>query len=892
MHKDIEDSELGAEGYTVFRRDRQLEDKTRGGGVLLLIKDSLAAMLREDLYRPNFPESVWCNIGVGRNKVLVGVCYRPPDSRAESDEALINLVNIVSKEKCIIMGDFNFRDIPWDEEDKLDESHQFVQCVNDNFLHQLVTRATRGDNILDLVLTTDGDMIKELDVDEPFGTSDHNIIRFKLVTETENSVTFDKPTFEYFNADYDKIRQNLHNINWDRIIDNDSVEETWCKFKAELINVRDSLVDHKKSSKHKKYKWVTRKVIKSRRAKEKAWKKYKLSNNNPELYNKYKEKLKISLADNIEAKKQFEQRLALDVKKNSKAFFAYINSKKIVKSKVGPLKDDLGNLIVDNKECANLLNNYFSTVFTIEDTSNIPEPKRIFQGAGHDILENIEITPDIVESKLNDLNVNKSVGSDGFHPKFLFEIRKEISKPLAILLNLSFQQGKVPLDWKFAIVSPIFKQGSKSNAQNYRPISLTSVLCKILESIIKDRVVAHLDKFNLIRDSQHGFMKGRSCLTNLLEFMEKVTEELDKNNPVDIVYLDFAKAFDKVPHKRLIKKIVAHGIGGKFSSWIEDWLSDRTQCVRLNDKLSETSRVLSGVPQGSVLGPLLFLIYINDLDIDTVSKLCKFADDTKLCKAVKTDADRDQVKSDLDKIYNWSLDWQMLFNVDKCVALHLGNNNKKFEYYMGTNQIKSSDREKDLGVIVGCSAKNTEQCIAAANAANKMLGLIKRNIQYKNKDTVSRLYKALVRPKLEYCVQAWCPYLRKDIDRLERVQKRATKMIPGLHNLSYAERLKECNLLSLEKRRLRGDLIEVFKLLKGLDKVDYRKFFQLNIGSRTRGHSFKVVKNRSNLDLRKYFFSQRVVDVWNRLPQSVVDADTVNTFKNRLDKCEVFAVQL
>src|SRR5215831_6184977 len=222
----------------------------------------------------------------------------------------------------------------------------------------------------------------------------------------------------------------------------------------------------------------------------------------------------------------------------------------------------------------------------------------------------------------------------------------------------------------------------------------------------------------------------------------------------------------------------------------------------------------------------------------------------------------------------------MLFNVDKCAVLHLGKNNKNFQYFMGASEIMSVEKEKDLGVIIDRSAKSSEQCTIAANSANKILGLIKRSIHFKNKDIVLRLYKALVRPKLEYCIQVWSPYLRKDIDILERVQKRATKMINGLSKLSYPNRLRECQLLPLEKRRVRGDLIEVFKLLKGFDKVDYNKFFQINPRNRTRGHSLKLNKSRSRTDIRKNFFSQRVINSWNKLPQNVIDADSVNTFKN------------
>lgn len=556
--------------------------------------------------------------------------------------------------------------------------------------------------------------------------------------------------------------------------------------------------------------------------------------------------------------------------------------------KVGPLKDKAGSLINDDKLAADLLNEYFSSVFTKENYINAPEPEAVFKG---DIetegLLFIEITEDKVAKKLNNLDVNKCSGGDGLHPKMLFELRNELVKPLTKLLNLSINQGMVPSDWREAEVVPLFKKGNKSEPENYRPVSLTSVICKLMESILKDSILEHLDRFSLISDSQHGFSKGKSCLTNLLDFMEEVTYSLDKGNPVDVIYLDFAKAFDKVPYRRLFSKLKSHGIGGRVSVWIEAWLTNRRQKVGLNKKYSEWENVVSGVPQGSVLGPLLFLIYINDLDKGIISKLGKFADDTKVARSVSNVSEVAILREDLGRIFQWSVDWQMLFNLNKCTVMHLGRNNPQNEYTMGNNILKKSKQERDLGVIMDSSGKSTEQCIIAVKKANAMLGMIKRNIKFKSKSVIVRLYKALVRPKLEYCIQAWCPYLKKDIDILERVQKRATKMIEGYKDMSYEDRLRNTGLMKLEKRRARGDLIQVFKIIKGIDKVDYRRFFEIkntDISRRTRGHNLKITKPSCKYNIRKHFFSQRVINAWNGLSQYVVDADTVNCFKNRLDK--------
>jgi ribonuclease P/MRP protein subunit RPP40 len=676
-------------------------------------------------------------------------------------------------------------------------------------------------------------------------------------------------------------------IDWIEIMQKESIELAWKGFRKSMETLRDKHVPIQRN-KNVKCKWVNKDVVKSRRAKIKAWTRFKCQQTDENCAN-YKNKLRIAVATCRIAKRNYEQKLANDVKNNSKSFFAYVRSKQRTKDKVGPLKDSSGKLVVDDGEAACLLNTYFGSVFTVEDRTKIPHPKQIFTGSVKDpCLIDLEINGEIVEKKLKELKIDKCPGLDGIHPKMLFELRKEISVPLAVFFNQSLKSGVVPGEWKDAGVTPLFKKGKKYEVQNYRPVSLTCLVCKIMESILKDVIMGHLEKYKLIRDSQHGFTRGRSCLTNLLEFLEVVTANLDKGRPVDVIYLDFSKAFDKVPHERLFRKLLAHGIGGNILEWVRKWLTGRRQKVGVNKTYSGWENVISGVPQGSVLGPLLFLIYINDLDVGIDSKLVKFADDTKLGRGVATEQEVEVMRDDLQKLFQWSLDWQMLFNVDKCTVLHMGNHNNEATYKIGTNEIKISTQEKDLGMIVDKSGKASEQCISVVKKANGILGMIKRNIKFKSKNVIVKLYKSLVRPRLEYCVQAWSPYLRKDIDMIERVQRRATRLIEGFMDISYEDRLEQTGLISLEKRRVRGDLIQVFKIVKGFAKIDYRTFFEVSKIEKTRGHSLKLVKKCSKSELRKQFFSQRVVNSWNGLSQYVIDADSVNCFKNRLDKFDKY----
>jgi hypothetical protein len=454
---------------------------------------------------------------------------------------------------------------------------------------------------------------------------------------------------------------------------------------------------------------------------------------------------------------------------------------------------------------------------------------------------------------------------------------------MVFLMKSSLAKTMVPDNWKTANVTAIFKKGDKKNPANYRPVSLTSNIGKIMEKIMNEEIVALLEKNQSIRDSQHGFRNKRSCLTNLLTFMEKVADDLDSGEPVDVLYLDFQKAFDKVPHLRLIAKLKDIGVRGGVLDWIAEWLQGRRQRVVIKGEASEWSKVLSGVPQGSILGPLLFLIYINDIDSGIVSSILKFADDTKIYGKVGTSQGIEALRRDLETLSEWSEKWQMPFNIEKCKVMHFGNKNVEAKYCMNNFKLDVITEEKDLGVIISNKFKVSKQCAKAASKGNQILGLIKRTFISKEKNIILSLYKALVRPHLEYCIQAWRPHLVKDIDILEKVQRRATKMIMECRGKTYNERLILLGITTLEKRRIRADMLEVFKIMKGFEGIRGDSFFEIRC-SKTRGHSMKLYKERVNKDVLKYSFGNRVVDLWNSLPEEVINSNSINSFKNRLEK--------
>lgn len=402
--------------------------------------------------------------------------------------------------------------------------------------------------------------------------------------------------------------------------------------------------------------------------------------------------------------------------------------------------------------------------------------------------------------------------------------------------------------------------------------------------MVKQDLVKYLEDLGLISIDQHGFREGHSCTTQLLEIMEIWTEFSDQGLPWDCIYLDFAKAFDSVPHKRLINKLKSYGIRGKLLSWIADFLSERKQLVTVGDKVSSWAQVKSGIPQGSVLGPILFIIFINDLP-DTVKAMTKiFADDTKLFKTITSTADRDIIQKDIKSLADWSSAWQLPFNELKCKVLHYGKNNPEYKYSMKGHILDKDDTEKDLGVTFDTGLNFRAHINNIIKKANCRVGIIKRHFTKLNKESFLLLYKTLVRPILEYAMAIWAPYSKHEINELEKVQRRATKLLKITRNKPYTNRLKMLNLTTLLYRRERNDMIQVYRLFKGFDKINKDDFFTVDDSHRTRGHQFKVIKPRCVTKLRQNTFSQRTINLWNSLPQEAVMADTVNGFKNQLQK--------
>ena len=575
---------------------------------------------------------------------------------------------------------------------------------------------------------------------------------------------------------------------------------------------------------------------------------------------------------------KYEAKITSSMKSNPKRFFSYLNSKRKIKNTLTSIRNEHGSFTTSAEDTGNALGSFFASTFTKNDDSSSCEPgsRDQFDDVNNDIPD-LEIMSSSVKEILASLRITKSMGPDEIHPKILRFLSNDDTfvEALTELFKSCYECGKLPNIWKTANVTALHKKGDKNDAKNYRPISLTCILSKVFEKILRNHLLDHFAPH--VKYQQHGFLPGKSCLSNLLDCMNTVYDIMEDGSDVDILYLDFMKAFDSVSHSKLLIKLSRYGVKGKTLGIIKDFLSNRKFRVKVGDSYSNEFPVTSGVPQGSVLGPILFLIYINDLPDGIDSCVSLFADDVKMivsCKDIMT------TQHDLTKLGAWQKTWLLKFNTAdaKCKVLHIGKNNPRHTYYLDGVALPIVDSEKDLGVFVDEKLNWKENIYKAISKAKQTSGWVTRIVISRSIPVMLNIYKTLIRPHLEYCVQVWSPVAKHGnwgiILEIENVQRQFTRMIDGIGLLSYEERLARLKLTTLLERRMRGDLIETFKIMAGLSNYGQNLF---NIGRS--GSKLKYTQRRSGPD----FIANRVVNYWNKIPNYIKTGATATSFKNRLD---------
>ena len=589
-----------------FRKDRL---NRVGGGVLLLVRDSLEVIECKDLNDSEFEDSVWCEIKTSQSvKLLVGVCYRSPSSSHENN-LLLNQVMEAAQHKgslVLVMGDFNYSQICWEEGSvegpEESDPARFFSTTQDLFLCQHVAGPTRfrQDHMpsrLDLVFTSEETMIDEVVSSSPLGKSDHVVLTWKLYSGTDSGCgkgktkDCNKQRQNFKKANYQGMCDSLAEYDWS-VLEGLEVEDMWKKFTDMLNSVIHKFVPPAKvlNRSRPSAPWWTSELDKQVKRKAQAWRDYTTSRREAS-YNEYKQQRNKSTDMIRKARRDFEGRLVKDISKQPKRLFQYIRSQQKSKATISSLESE-GRLTESDTETAEALQKFFMSVFVKEEAGPLPAfPERLDEDK---VITDVDCSPQAVLQELKFLQEDKAAGPDEIPSAVLKHCAVQLAVPLSCIFRATLATGKLPQEWKKARITPIFKKGSRNKPGNYRPVSLTSQVCKVQERILKKAITAHLSRNHLLSDQQHGFTQKRSCMTNLLTTLEDWTAEMDRGNPVDCVYLDYQKAFDSVPHRRLIKKLQSYGIKGNLLAWIQDLLSDRWQKVVIGNGESEWGLVSSG----------------------------------------------------------------------------------------------------------------------------------------------------------------------------------------------------------------------------------------------------------------------------------------------------------
>lgn len=571
---------------------------------------------------------------------------------------------------------------------------------------------------------------------------------------------------------------------------------------------------------------------------------------------------------------------------NRKNLWTFIKHQKSDSSGIPSLKSE-GQFVQDPASKAKVLNDQFKSVFTQEPALEKDQQDFLnsdFSSSPHPTMPSFTIDCNGVLKLLQRLSPYKACGPDQISARLLRETAQTIAPALTKLYQQSLSTGQIPEDWKQANVCPVYKKGEKYKAQNYRPISLTCICSKFLEHIISSNIITHMRNSNLLYKLQYGFLSLRSTETQLLALQDDILRS--KAKQVDMIIMDFAKAFDRVPHQRLLYKLAWYGIRGEHLKWIEGFLDKRKQRVVVDGETSGWEPVQSGVPQGSVIGPTMFLVFINDLPDCVSSRIRLFADDTIIYREINSHNDCETLQDDLNQLGKWEQDWCMSFHPDKCNVLRVSRKRVTVQhsYTLHGHTLESVTETKYLGVTMSGNMTWTSHINAISAKASRSLGFIKRNLIIHNVQVKEQAYKALVRPTLEYACTVWDPHTKSATAKLEMVQRRAARYVLGrYHNTSSVSAMVDhLQWKSLQERRRNARLHMMYKMYNNLVDHEAQHHFTA-VKRRSRHYNSQALQiDHPNNDMVKFSFFHRTKTEWNHLPEEVVTAPSIGIFKDRV----------
>lgn len=841
LRADIFTAELFDDRYNVYRKDRDNASigKDDGGGCLIAVRRNLCSR-RVDSYE--LETDVWVSVDhVSGSKTFFNVKYIELRSsfiayKSHFDKIVENVMSSNVNDSFILTGDYNLGDsVTWSYDSVSGECmssdvrglipNELLDVLSLCNLNQVnVTRNVR-DRTLDLVITNlqpnrvtierSDDPLVWIDGHHPPICVDANLSQVKFLAEKR------PPKVNFYKANYVQLERDLERVNWTVELDGLDVDEAVSKFYSILERFIETIP--KTFDLNRDYPaFFSYDLIALIRKKEAVRQRLKR-----ERCPLNKEKLKLEFSALRKSVKSviglcfdgYVKDCEEKIKTNTKCFFAFTKSLKKTNSLPNSMKleDDEAS---DKLSICNMFAKYFSSVY-----NPIIEPvvEVIYDPFGHQLppctgLNELSFTPNEVESVLRGFDKNKVASPDCIPMMFFMKLSMSLSLPLCILFNKSLAESKFPSKWKAGFVSPIFKEGDKNNVTNYRPVSILCAISKVFERLVFNKLFESVR--SNIHHSQHGFIKKRSTQTNLMEYVSMVADAMVAGGQVDTVYTDFAKAFDKVDHDKMLFKLRTFGIPENLVQWFSTYLRDRTQFVVIGDSKSDRITPPSGVPQGSILGPLLFIIFINDL-LASLSSCSGFADDLKLYKEISSTYDCELLQGDLSKVVEWCRENNMVINVNKCAVMSSTHSRNKiiYPYNIGDEVIKRVSTKKDLGVLLDDKLSFNEHVDDITRKAYRTLGFIFRCGKYfYNQSSMRLLYLSLVRSRLEYCSTVWNPFYAKASDQLERVQKKFSRMYYFKFGIAhprppYDTRLKFLKLHSLESRRIENDEIMLYKLM-------------------------------------------------------------------------------